>query len=115
MSEAEDPRRDEVLLDLGGPAHHALRPAVEVGAEHAGVAAVEGAPGDGERGVAHGLLDLGHEELVDRSLGSVLDAVEAVRQADAHEALEHVRFDDRPGEVPALLVVEVDLRLAPAR
>ena len=58
--------------------------------------------------MADGLFDPGVEELVDRSLGAVLDAVEAVRQPDAHEVLEHVGFDDGPGEVPALLVVEVD-------
>ena len=34
-------------------------------------------------GVADGLLDLGHEELVDRSLGAVRDPVEAVGEAPA--------------------------------
>ena len=39
--------------------------------------------------------------------GPCCDAVEAVGQPAAHEVLEHVGLDDRPGEVAALLVVEI--------
>ena len=56
--EAQDPRGDDVLLDLRRAAHDALRPAVEVHLQP-GVVGVEDRrrTADRERGVPDGLLD----------------------------------------------------------
>jgi hypothetical protein len=59
---------DEVALDLGRAAHHALGPAVEVHLQPRVVLPDVPGAADGEGGVPDGPLDLGHEQLVDRAL-----------------------------------------------
>ena len=61
-----------------------------------------GEAADGERRVADGLLRQGHEQLVDRALRAVGDAVESIGETPAYVVTEHVGFDDRPGELPEL-------------
>ena len=109
-------RGDEVALDLRGAAHDALGPAVEVDLQPGVVAAAVAGAADRQRGVADGLLDLGHEQLVDRALGTVVDAVEAVGQPAAHVEAQHLGLDDRPAEVADLLgAVALGVGAAPGR
>ena len=56
--------------------------------------------------MADGLLDPGHQQLVDGALGTVVDAVEALGEPPAHVALEHVGLDDRPRQLARCLGVE---------
>ena len=91
---AEDPRRDDVLLDLRRAAHHALRAAVEVHLQPGVVGVEDGRRfADREGGVPDGLLDRGHEQLVDRSVGAVRDPVEPLRQPAAYVEPQHLRLD----------------------
>src|SRR5882757_4617470 len=60
-SQSQDSRSDDVLLYLRCPAHHTLRPAVQIGAEQVWVAG----PGGGQRCMPDGLLDPGHQQLVE--------------------------------------------------
>src|SRR5262249_28141150 len=74
---AEDPRGDDVLLDLRGAAHHALGAAVEVDLQRDVVAVDHGIRSrHGERRGPHRLLDPRHQELVDGTTGTVVYSVE---------------------------------------
>src|SRR4051812_16413869 len=78
LRQVEDAAGDEVALDLRGAAHDTLRATVEVRLEPCVVVAVVRRAADIECRVADSLLDLGHQQLVDRTLGSVGDAIEPV-------------------------------------
>ena len=97
LRELQDPVGDQVALDLRGAAHDALGSAVQVHLRPRVVVAAVAGAADRQRGVADGLLGRGHEQLVDRALGPVGDAVEAVGQPAAHVGAQHLGLDDRPG------------------
>ena len=101
--QSQDAAGDEVALDLRRAAHDALGPAVEVHLQPGVVAAAVAGAAHRQRGVADRLLDLGHQQLVDRALGAVLDAVEAVGESPADVQPQHLGLDDRPAEVADLL------------
>ena len=107
VGEAEDARRDDVLLDLRGAAHDALRPAVEVDLER-GVVGVDDRvrSRDRERGRAHRLLDPRHQQLVDGAAGTVFDAVEPFGQPPAHVEAQHLGLHVGPRNRVALVAAK---------
>src|ERR1700754_537717 len=64
VPQSKDPLRDDVLLNLAGTAHHALRAAIHIGPEHFFVIR----PDRGQGSVPDRLLDPRHQQLVQRSL-----------------------------------------------
>src|SRR5262245_4886085 len=105
--QAENARGDDVLLDLGGSAHHALRAAVQVDLQP-DVIAVDHRfrSGQLERCRSHGLLDPGHQELVDGAAGALVETVEALGEPAADVQSQHLRLHVGPGDGLALVAPE---------
>ena len=104
VGKTEDARGDDVLLDLRRATHDALRPAVEVGLERDVVGVDHRARArHRERGAPDRLLDPGHEQLVDRAAGTVLDAVEPLGESPAHVQPQHLGLHVRPRDRLALI------------
>src|SRR3954469_4172852 len=106
----QDSSGDESALDLLGSAHHALRATVEIGTKCRVISTGIAGTGDRERGMADRLLDLRHQQLVDRSLWAVRYAVQPFRQTPADVKAQHLGFDQRPRHVGESVAL-VSLRL----
>src|SRR5689334_1480728 len=90
--ETENPLRDHVPLDLGGPAHDGLRSRVEVRAAPP-VVLEGGRTEDVDRELLEALVGLAAEDLLDRALDARLPRPEEPREAPVPGQAEELDLD----------------------
>src|ERR1700733_13197868 len=93
-SQSQDSRGDDVFLDLRCATHDTLRAAIEVGTEQIWI--VDAA--HCQRSMAYGLLDPGHQQLVQRSVRGMGHAVELLGQPPPDVVSQHLGLYSSPSE-----------------